>query len=308
MNKLDHYNVLVIEDQPENIEIFSRRFDTHRIDFDGTRFEVNYYFLPVKLDPPKTNSENLSISNETVISLGNYLIEEDIDLIMVDYAFVLPEKDEELTYKLNNRELHTKEQLLGIYVLDASELFKGLFKVNKKAKYILKKDKIQIMMYTYPADSLMHLLGDAKQRMNKLSRVLKREIEVLDTRQLLYGGDKSLEEHHDRKLYPQLLSGYLNLIVLNCVNTKLSKLIPLYKNIKVKRSIFAVTLIASFAGGVAFTVDFITSNISSLWATNQLLALILIAVLIVFVFSAGSFFAIFFERLVRNLVIWLEIE
>ena len=305
--RVKEFNILVVEDQPTSIECFIRRLENHVISLDDVTYEARYHYLYVKL--ARQNKDSLwTIHEDSIDELASLYREVNFDLILIDFAYVPPEKDEELTYKLNHFEIKDKKELLGIYVVDAYELYKRLFQRFDKLKKRVMDKRIKYLIYTYPADSLMHLLGDAKQRGNKLSHILRTKLDILDTRQLLYGGDKELENQHNRQLYPQLLGGYLNYIVLNNMFTKILSIIPQYKKVKVKKSVLSVTTIAGFAAGVGFLTDFLAKNVISLWSTNMWLSISLLLFLMIFIFSAGSFFAIFFERLVRNLVIWLEEE
>lgn len=206
------YNVLIIEDQIDSINVFRKRFDNHLIYHPNAAYAVKYYFLWVQLEPRE--GKKWKIAKESVLSLIEYLKNIKFDLIFIDYSFVPPEMDEELTYKLSHHEIHKKEDLLGRYILDAGELFYDLYKADESVKQAFLRSNSKIIMYTYPADSLMHLLGDAKTRRNVLHRAIEKQIDILDTRQLLYGGDKNLERKHDRAMYPQLLVGYLNQLIL----------------------------------------------------------------------------------------------
>jgi len=218
------YSVLVIEDQIDSINVFRKRFENHSIHHLGDIYYVKYYFLPVKLEPRE--SGEWGVANKTVLSLIKHLKTTNFDLIFVDYSFVPPEMDEELTYKLSHQEIHKKEELLGKYVLDASELFCNSYNTDESVREALLRSSTKIVMYTYPADSLMHLLGDAKTRGNVLSRAIGKPVVVIDTRQLLYGGDKNLEKKHDRAMYPQLLVGYLNQLALTEMQKYVLQLTP----------------------------------------------------------------------------------
>lgn len=205
------YNVLIIEDQQDSVQVFRRRFENHSVIVRGTTCTVKYSYLQVELEPRE--GERWQVSEQAIQDLARHLRETSFDLLLIDYSFVPPELDEELTYKLSHKEIHAKEELLGKYVLDAAQLFDQLRAVPQGNR-LIERINAKIIMYTYPADSLMHLLGDARTRQNVLARSIGKPVEALDTRQLLYGGDKSLEEKHDRRLYPQLLIGYLNQRVL----------------------------------------------------------------------------------------------
>lgn len=216
------FKVLVIEDQVDSINVFRKRFENHIINHQGVVYSAEYFFLPVRLGPGSAG--RWRIESDTVRSLIDFLKKIEFNLIFIDYSFVPSEMDEELTYKLSHHEIHKKEDLLGKYVLDASELFRDMYKESDDIKNILLNSNARILMYTYPADSLMHLLGDAKTRGNVLGRAIGKTIDVLDTRQLLYGGDKNLEKKHDRTMYPQLLIGYLNQLVISEMQQHILKL------------------------------------------------------------------------------------
>lgn len=301
------YHVLIIEDQPGSVESFQRRFENHSIDLDGTCYSVAYHFLRVKLVPDTSvGAGKWTISPETLTELGDFYERIPFDLVMIDYAFVPPERDEELTYKLRNNEIKTKGELLGTYILDAFELYRLAFQHHPSVKRRATKARIRYIIYTYPADSLMRLLGDANQRRNKLSRVLSTRLEVLDTRQLLYGGDKELERQHNRQLYPQLLAGHLNTVVRTCMQSAIIERLPEFKRVKLQRSVLAVTAIAGFAGGVGFLAHVLGSAMAENWNAHRMLCLVLLCLLIGFVFAGGVFLAVFFERLIRNLVMWID--
>jgi hypothetical protein len=208
-----YFNILVIEDQPNSINSFIRRFENHVLVHSSYfHLEARYQFLRVELEPEDQN--HWRISDSTLNKLANIYNDTELHLILIDYAFVPVERDEELTYKLQHHEIANKEELLGIYVIDAYALYENLFEKYPEIEFKASNSKIHYILYTYPADSLMHLLGDAQQRRNKLSKILRTPIDVLDTRQLLYGGDKNLEKYHNRSLYPQLLGGHLNNLIL----------------------------------------------------------------------------------------------
>ena len=190
--RVKEFNILVVEDQPTSIECFIRRLENHVISLDDVTYEARYHYLYVKL--ARQNKDSLwTIHEDSIDELASLYREVNFDLILIDFAYVPPEKDEELTYKLNHFEIKDKKELLGIYVVDAYELYKRLFQRFDKLKKRVMDKRIKYLIYTYPADSLMHLLGDAKQRGNKLSHILRTKLDILDTRQLLYGGDKELE-------------------------------------------------------------------------------------------------------------------
>lgn len=300
------FNVLVIDDQPSSMDVFLRRFENHDIDVDGVHFQAFYSFLSIKLKQLPENGGRWTIDNGSIDRLAEIYNTLPIHLVVIDFAFIPPEVDEELTYKLTRQEIATPKDLIGSYVVDASQLYISLFERHPKVKSKAISQDVLYLLYTYPSDNLMHLLGDAAQRRNKMSRVLKAEIRVLDTRQLLYGGDKELETHHDRRLYPQLLGSHLNSIIKIIMQERIISRIPQYKSIKLRRSVLAVTMVAAFAGGVAFLADKLTEAIIKAWAENFSLSVVLIVAMMLFVFVAGSFFAVAFERIVRNIINWTE--
>lgn len=296
---------MVIDDELRAIERFERRFAQHQIVCQGIEWQIEYKFINVELERTTVDPERWQVPNSTFDKLQEAL-RQPLDLLVMDYAFVPKEVDEKLTEKLEKKEIASPNDLFDFYVLDAHYLFKELFSRYAGIKARIEKSSTPVLFYTFPSDNLMALLGDAEQRGTKLSKVLKNKMIPVDTRQLLYGGDKELERMHDRKLYHQLLAGHLNLLILEQMHIYVLELMPSYQKIRIKRSLLAIILLAAFAGGAGSLIEFLASKAYQLSHTDIFLALFLLVFIVIIVFLTGCFFAVFFERLIRNLVSWLK--
>lgn len=312
---LQHYRVLLLEDDARLLDRMRDRLGAVEHDFAGDQWRVE--LLPVRLRIERRD-EVFCFTRQTLDELAD-AVRNGIQLAIVDYGYVeetalkeanaaarIAGRDKPYEDDVKNRILTTVDlaRALHEYVSDAT--------VDSSLRRAVRNEflnaSIPMILYSYTSEELFHVYGTVEARRNRTASVFPNfKVRFIDTKYEFYNRSEfdwpAQPSKHDLAYYHFLLSGWLAIVVRQRFFEHLLVQAEASKYLRVKRSLTSVSVLAALGSAVAVGVEWLSARVVDLVTVGQTGSAVVFAFsALALVVMAGLALPLTFERLMAVLL------
>lgn len=297
---MEKFRVLVVDDKDIVLNSF-RNTISPVFEINKTKYECELTTVHVNVIGDDQREE-YHIADSTILDLADKCA-KPFDLILLDYGYRMERSD--IIERVFIREgTNFSLKSLNGKLLNPNDLIQQCneYANRNDNKYIMANigknfidHKGKIYLYTYTPLIRKHYLPSSQFRETITINLFKKasEIEVLDTRVLLFNDDQFVDKYDDH-YYSYLISVYLNSIIKIELLNKIDKK---NKYIKVSKTSKALGFIVIIAGSYGATSEFLGGTIVSLLEKqNYILATVLLILFVVSIIIGSTLLIHFFEN------------